>query len=63
LPKTILLVDGVPDSVRGWGSITGEAFRVFDQVNIFALGGRVQKAKVGIPIIAPRQLVYLIPVQ
>lgn len=63
MSKTIFLIDGVPNSVGGRGSITSEAFRVFDQVNIFTVGGGVQEAKVGIPIVAPRQLVNLIPVQ
>jgi hypothetical protein len=63
LPETVLLIDGVPDSVSCGGSITGEAFGVFNQVDIVTLSGGVQEAKVGIPIVAPWQLVDLIPVQ
>ena len=47
----------------GRGGIASEALRVFDQVNIFTLGGGIQEAKVRIPIVAPRQFVNLIPVQ
>jgi len=54
LPKTVLVVDGVPDSVSGRTDITGEAFGVFDQVNIIAFGRGVQEAKVGIPVVTPR---------
>ena len=54
MPKAILVVDGVPDSVGSRAGITGETFGVFDQVDIFALGRGVQEAKVGIPVVAPR---------
>ena len=59
MSKTILLIYGVPNSVGCGGSITGEAFGVFDKVDIFALGGGVQEAKVRIPIVTPWQVVNL----
>lgn len=63
MPKTILLIDGVPDPVGGRGSITSETLGVLDQVDVFALGGGIQETKVGIPIVTPRELINLISVQ
>lgn len=63
MSETILLIDGVPNSVGGRRSVTSEAFGVFNQIDVVALGGGIQKAKIGIPVVAPRQLVNLIPVQ
>jgi len=54
LPETVLVVDGVPDSVGGRADIAGEAFGVFDQVDIITLGRGVQEAKVGVPVVTPR---------
>ena len=54
MPETILMVDGVPDPVGGRADITGEAFRVFDQVDVITLGRGVQEAKVGVPVVTPR---------
>ena len=44
-------------------NITSEALRVFDQVDIFTLDGGVQEAKVGITVVAPRQVIDLISYQ
>ena len=54
MPETVLVVDGVPDSVSGRADITGEAFGVFDQVDVITLGRGVQEAKVGISVVTPR---------
>jgi hypothetical protein len=43
----------------GGGGITSKALGIFSKVDIFTLVGGVQEAKVGIPIVAPRQLVNL----
>jgi hypothetical protein len=63
LSKTILLIYGVPDTMGGGGSVTGEPFGVFNQVDVFTLGGGVQEAEVGIPIVTSRQIIDLIHVQ
>lgn len=47
----------------GGGSITGEALGVFNQVDIFTLGGGVQETEVGIPIVTSGQFVNLTQVQ
>lgn len=61
MSEAVLLIDGIPDSMGGRASVTSEAFGVFDEVDVFTLGEGVQEAKVGIPIVAPGQFVYLAP--
>jgi len=53
LPETVLVVDGVPDSVSGRADITGEAFRVFDQIDVITFGRGLQETKVGVPVVTP----------
>jgi len=54
LPETILLIDGIPNSMGDGGSVTGEPFGVFNQVDIFTLGRGLQEAEVGVPVVASR---------
>ena len=54
MAETVLVVDGVPDSVGGRADITSEAFGIFDQVDVITLGRGVQETKVGVPVVTPR---------
>lgn len=63
MPETILLIYCVPNPMGSRSNITSEALGVFDQVDIFTLDGGVQEAKVGITVVAPRQVIDLISYQ